>query len=128
MCNCNDFLECALKFIISLEILLSRMVAFSSWIKVAAAGIRYMVTSKFSRSLVYTKKLGFTRQVVFKLGNYFVTKGRVPLLSLYEYVCSCKVFCDELLIFFLIHISYSLCVHRGLKLNRFVRKNLRLTK
>ena len=52
--------------------------------KVAAPDMRYFASSKFSRSLVHKKNFSLIREVVFKLGYFFVNRGRIPLLSFNE--------------------------------------------
>ena len=53
-------------------------------VKVPATDMRYFATTKFSGSLVYKNNFSLMWEVVFKLGylESFVTRGRIPLLSL----------------------------------------------
>ena len=46
--------------------------------------MRYFAKNKVSMSLVHKKSFSFIWQVVFKLGTYFVIRGRILLLSLNE--------------------------------------------
>ena len=53
-------------------------------VEVPATDMRYFARSKLSGSLIYKNNISLMWEVVFKLGYLedFVTRGRIPLLSL----------------------------------------------
>ena len=53
-------------------------------LKGTSTDMRYFAENKVSMSLVHKKGFSFIWQVVFKLGAYFVMRGRILLLRLNE--------------------------------------------